>query len=491
MSTGDQRHTHRRGTRRTIAAVATLAVLGGAVAVAYPFGWRSAGQQVDVLKLVPADVDAAITLDADPGMMQQAELVRFAMKVPSLERATGFTLQGDVKRQLWQKVVGRTDCRSVNYDKDVKPWLGDRATMALREKSQPVVVLQVADESDKAVAGARKMASCFGWGSAAAELRQGNVVMAPTRSGLDAALAAAQTGALTDKPEFVEDWARVGSKGAVSFWLDRDGIAMARGLAQARYGTKAQLPLSLLKSASLRSAAGTVRFVDGNPLLRVVAKNTHDLKTTTRHTRIEGLPGTTSLAFGMADGAPTYSDHQTWIAKWLAARGTPLALIAKKNHLSLPADAQATLGKDLRFARGPVPKGAKSLDQVPWAWVGTTEQAGVDQLLKRATPVTQGWQRSAGREQGDVVVARNKAWGAQQAAAVPTLDDQPEFQAAFYRAEQAQVGFYANLVDLQPIWGPTLTPTQLADYKAIAAVGVAGHNEDANYSVLTASVATR
>lgn len=104
----------------TVAAV-TLGVVGTAFAAA---SFLSGGgtQPEDVL---PKGTIAFIKVDVDPAAGQKLALFRLAQKFPRAEVSSEESVKDDLLSELFEGVQG------VDYDEDVKPWVGDRAGVAL------------------------------------------------------------------------------------------------------------------------------------------------------------------------------------------------------------------------------------------------------------------------------------------------------------------------------------------------------------------------
>jgi hypothetical protein len=138
-----------------------LAVAGIGVGAAYAAGaLGGGGSQPD--RLVPATAVGYVSLDLDPSLGQKVDALRFLRRFPSARASLGST--DDIRKWFFDQAVA--DDRSLsglNYDRDVKPWIGDRFAVAAlpgaagREPSA-LVVLQVTDEG-KAKAGLAKLVS--------------------------------------------------------------------------------------------------------------------------------------------------------------------------------------------------------------------------------------------------------------------------------------------------------------------------------------------
>ena len=117
----------RRVTRGRIvvgaAAVSVLAVAGGAY-VAYG-ALSGGGAQPETV--VPSAAAAYAEVDLDPAASQKVAAFRFLHRFPQL--AKQLKGQGSLGSDL--VASGLQDSDGVNYNHDVKPWLGSRAAVAI------------------------------------------------------------------------------------------------------------------------------------------------------------------------------------------------------------------------------------------------------------------------------------------------------------------------------------------------------------------------
>ena len=170
---GDARVAHLRGgttsvprhTRRNLlwgGALGGLLLVGGGTAVAVTMLGGGGAQPDSVL---PGNAIAYVRMDIDPSAGQKIAAVRLLRKLPQVDDALAGG--GDPRQKLFQTLQKDSpDLRSVDYDKDVKPWLGDRFGVAVLPSDQAgdvnvAVALQVKDE-DKARAGITKLMAASG-----------------------------------------------------------------------------------------------------------------------------------------------------------------------------------------------------------------------------------------------------------------------------------------------------------------------------------------
>lgn len=126
----------------TVAAVVLIGA-GGAYGVNRFLG--GGGQQPE--DVLPANAAAVVKVDLDPSLSQKAALYRLSRAFPQLHLRGEDSVKDDLLRPLFTNPT-------MSYDRDVKPWLGDRvAVAAVPDRSPsgfaPVAAVQYTDK-DKA-----------------------------------------------------------------------------------------------------------------------------------------------------------------------------------------------------------------------------------------------------------------------------------------------------------------------------------------------------
>jgi hypothetical protein len=132
--------------RTTIAAVVAAVLVVGAGA-AYGVGHFLGGGGQQPEDVLPADAAAVVKIDLDPSLSQKTALFRLSRVFPQLHAGSADSIKDDLLRPLF-------DGESMSYDRDVKPWLGDRAAVAAVPDGSPdgfapVAAVQFTDK-DKA-----------------------------------------------------------------------------------------------------------------------------------------------------------------------------------------------------------------------------------------------------------------------------------------------------------------------------------------------------
>jgi hypothetical protein len=197
-----------------IVAVVVLALAGGAFAVIKKLDGGGA-QPHDVL---PSSVIAYTRVDLDPSASQKIALFKLIRKFPDAADEIGIkSATQDVRELIVEEALKESDC-DLTYDKDVKPWLGNRIGVALDKKQTPLVAIQVSDEK-KAEAGIKDLFECDDENASVAFL-DGYAIVAETQKQADAAVKAAEKKPLAEKTAFANDFDDLGEQGVASAWVD-------------------------------------------------------------------------------------------------------------------------------------------------------------------------------------------------------------------------------------------------------------------------------
>jgi hypothetical protein len=102
-----------------------------------------------------------VSIDLDPSASQKVAAFKLANRLPSLKDELGIESGDDLRRAIVEKLADESGC-DIDYDDDVKPWIGSSAGVGLVGESDPhpALALAITDE-DKARAGARLLLDCL------------------------------------------------------------------------------------------------------------------------------------------------------------------------------------------------------------------------------------------------------------------------------------------------------------------------------------------
>ena len=354
-------------------------VLGGvAVGVAAVVGlggWGAfallSGGGAQPAEVIPADAVAYLSLDLDPSASQKVEAFEILKKFPGLREELGLDTTDDLRRLVFEKIQDEGECTDLDYDSDIKPWIGERLALAAVPDDKPgadapVVALQVGDR-DAAERGIRALADCGGAGDDFGFAFTGDYVLVTDSQQRAAAIAAGvEDGSLADDPAF-QDWTgKVGDPGILTMYaapgapgyfadLQHDasqgwgGYGPQAGLmAESDHNRAAETTRSLYED--FKGMAVTVRFDDGAVEAEFAGEGLPAGLSSSDGTTGPGLadlPASTGAAFsvGLPDG---------WLDGWLdsmngflGAGGSTEEMLAQaeaETGLTLPEDIETLFG---------------------------------------------------------------------------------------------------------------------------------------------------
>jgi hypothetical protein len=388
-----------------IAAVVVLALAGGAFAVVKKLD-GGGPQPHDVL---PSSVIAYARVDLDPSASQKIALLKLIRKFPDAANEIGIkSPTQDIRKLLVEDILKDGGC-DLTYDKDVKPWLGNRIGVAVDKKSTPLVAIQVSDEK-KAAAGIKGLFKCDDEKASVAFLN-GYAIVAETQKKAAAAVKAAEKAPLADKKAFANDFDDLGEQGIASAWFDAGKVIDSFPELKDLMGSAAAADLKELKQAG--TSAFTLR-ADGSTLELAGLSGLPDSVKKQKPAHMGKLPADTVAALsvgGLGEQvaaqydailkqvnqgfAPTADDsitagmspeekaaYEDYLENNPGGLFNPEDMIAQfeqSTGLKLPGDLETLFGDELTIAVG-----SKNLDKVP-ALAGPEDVAKLDMALKMTT----------------------------------------------------------------------------------------------------------
>ncbi len=392
------------GKRRTaIAAVVALVVsvvLGGGAFAAYKVFFDGGPRPAEVL---PATTVAVVSIDLDPSAGQKIEALQTIRKFPQLKEDLGLDPSDDLRKFIVEEGFG---CDDVDFDTDVKPWIGKRAAFAAvdlgGDAPVPALALAITDQK-KADAGFEDLVEC-------AEMDLGYIVgedyliASDTDEHAEAILASGQKKNLADDAQYQKWTEEAGDQGVINFYVGEraseyladgleglasefDGILgggsdgafggsefssdelsseefdfdTESGMAGESVPTAADEcedgadPFDALRAQleDFEGLAGTVRFADGGMELSVATSGIDQIASRSSvGKQIGSLPADTALAAGF--GVP--ENYATDLVEQLSClAGSEEDLVAQAQEetgLDLPDDLATILGSALTFSVG-------------------------------------------------------------------------------------------------------------------------------------------
>ncbi len=334
-----------------IAALAVLMVAGAGGAFAYSRLAGGGSQPADVL---PASAVAYGRIDLDPGAGQKVNAIRFMMKFPSVREQLKLTGdKDDLRQKLFEAIKADSggNLDDVDYEKDVKPWLGDRIGVALvpgaddDKEPDSLVAVQIKDEKE-AKAGLDKMFEHEDEKPGVA-FADSYAVIAEDQATADKAVADAKTDALSDNQTFRKDMSKLGEQGFASVWADLKGVADLAGRRltdqQREQLGNGSVAAVLRFDAQYVELKGTMR-TDG-PMIAPGAANAEDVVTS--------LPETTTAALAVSDGQKYVDDIWKQLQKSSGGGIDVKAMVeefAGRYGFTLPDDLKTLLGDNFVVA---------------------------------------------------------------------------------------------------------------------------------------------
>ena len=310
-----------------IAGVVALAVIGCVTALAI-FLFRGAP---DPAKALPADADAVVTLDLNPSNAKKLEIYQFLTRFPSIKEhlSSGEEFSTDPRRAIWKATFGQNS--DIDYDAEIKPWLGDSIGIAIRNvpnSSKPAVVAAIHATSPEQGREFFRKRDTNGEITVA-----GNFVVVASGDGASELAESAKTKPLSSSKTYADDMKRVGD-GIVTAWA---GESLAQALSQ-RSGVKLPSHATQLR--------GAMSFDIGATSAEVKMWHTTGQDLPSRDVRelAGGLPSDRawSVIAGSLDDAVVADIYSAM--KPLLGRNIEQA--AKSLGLSLPADLKTMLGDE-------------------------------------------------------------------------------------------------------------------------------------------------
>jgi hypothetical protein len=462
-----------------------LAIGGGLLAVALVGGGvtygvaalRSDGAAPETV--IPASAFAVVKVDLDPSAGQKVDALRFARKFPDAKDKLGGS--DDPRKALFDALRGEDEVKG-DWAKDVEPWLGQRAAVAVlpgatpEADPAPIVVLAVTD-ADAARSGLRTVSG----GEAECVVSDDFAVCAKDEATASKAVADAGRASIAQDETYDGDVQALGGEGIALGWVD---VAKARSAVPALESALSSAAGGAMLGSSLNSDQLKGRYVtalrfDGPNLELTGRVDGAELPATTGTSGVGDLPADTVAAFG------TGSMSTIIDAAWKQLRtvstqmgggsdfDTQVAEIEGQLGLKIPGDIKDAMGDRASIAFGGLeagaPKVALRVSGKPESvakLVGVVNQnAGGAVVLAQAAAGT------------DTVVASSQPY-ADAVAKGSGLGSDPAFTAAVPDAKDAEQVGYLNVARLMGIIeeagaaSDTLDDTTKRNLEPLAAFGM-------------------
>ena len=370
------------------AIVAGGAVVAGGAWAATSF-FATGAQPAEAL---PASTVAYFSVDLDPSGGQKIEAIKTLRKFPGFTDKVDLQTDDDLRERFFEEVTSSGECEGLDYDADVKPWLGSRAAMAVvdlgEDEPTPVGVVQTTD-AGKAEDGLSALVDACGGGEAA----EGDVggwvvdgdwiVVAETPEIAQKVVDAADGSTLAGNASFEEWTGEAGDDGFMSMYVGKGvtkylnelggmggmGMMGMPGAAMGEDGSwlaeeppSEEVPEELQQMIDdFDGMAATVRFDDGAVEIEYAMSNyqpdmTKFIDSQNGADMVAGLPDDTVAAFGM-------SLEEGWAGAMLdyvksnlpdesATIDEQLAQFESETGLAFPEDVETLLGEGVTVSLG-------------------------------------------------------------------------------------------------------------------------------------------
>jgi hypothetical protein len=344
----DPRRAHRRG---GVVAAAAVAVVAAAGAGTYGVLQLMTGGSSPATA-IPADALGYVSLDLDPSASQKIEAFKLLRKFPAIKEELGGT--DDVRKAVFEGFREGSDCKGLDYAKDVEPWIGDRIAVAAvpdeRHGALPLVTLQVTDQA-KAKSGFARLSSCDGSEAPGISFVGDYMLVSYTQKQVDAMAADAERAALADSEAFTTAMQRVGDPGIISMYVAKDApgafVTAQKKATADNPGSTGIRPEQVSEAfEDFEGAAGVVRFEGGAVEAELSAKGLAS-KTSSATTDVGSLPATTAAAFALSlpDGwAEDYLDLMSELSPEGESADEMLREAERATGLRLPEDIETLFG---------------------------------------------------------------------------------------------------------------------------------------------------
>lgn len=291
-----------RWRRRVVAGSAGVLLVGVLSAGALGARWylHTGAQPAEVL---PASTLAYVAIDLDPSGKQKLAAHSVLDKLP-VAKSEDLGGVGDLRKQIVDRILDAGDCTSLSFDHDVKPWLGQRAAVAMVKvdaSPQPVIVLQSSDD-DKADKGMQALSQCGGSDFGGWDVHDGWILWSEKKQYADAVVEAAKQGTLADDPTYQHTLEEAGGAGLVNAYVAKSALSAFLGQLDMFGGS---LPPGLLAKAAekMPAVALTVRAADDQVRADLVADLPKGSKAPASvEPALSGLPADSSAVVAVRPG---------------------------------------------------------------------------------------------------------------------------------------------------------------------------------------------
>ncbi|WP_344222993.1 DUF3352 domain-containing protein, partial [Lapillicoccus jejuensis] len=450
----------RRGLVVALVVAAVVLVVGGAAGAAAFLKLAPRGAQPDTV--LPADTIAMVRLDLDPSAGQKVAAARFLTKLPDVAK-TGDDV--DLKQSLWKAVASSDEgLAKLDYRKDVEPWLGDRAAVAVlpggsADKPHVVIALETTDQA-KAKAGIAEVAAAGGAKEPLDVTARDDYALVTAKDVTADLTAGLAKGTLASSSTYTADLAALGDTGVASMWVDTPAALKSLGSA---------LPTGAVPASALSKSgrvAASLRFDADYVELAGVTRGGAAPTSTTGAGAGKGLttlPADTMAAVQLSGLGEAVKAN--WSAASAQLPAEQLDAVQQQLGVSLPDDLAVLLGSRLTLA---MPKqDLQSLGGSDVPTIGlesvTTDPARAETVVTKVTELSGVDNLVSHQVSGDTLYLATTPDYLKALTGTGTLGSSTRFTTAVPDAQKATASAYVDLEALRPI----LTQDASADAKPL------------------------
>ncbi len=358
--------------------LAVVLVLAGGVVL-----WRTlAASGPRPAEVLPAATFALVTVDLDPSAGQKVEAIKTLRKLPSWNERTGVRPDSDLVKVLFERAQKEGFCPKLDYDQDVKPWVGQRAGVGgvlVEDEPVPVFAVQVKD-TGKAKDAFGDVVKCadagtdIGW-----TVTDDYLVVSDSTNHAEAIAAAGQKAPLSDDAAYQKWTDEAGGDGIANAYVARSAATVLKkelksGLGGLVPGVGLGLPGELTEQPSgagasapyrptprtaddpgaavdqaveaFRGAAAVLRFADGGLELSMASGGTKQAGQASLGHHVNNLPKDTAAVLALAVPDSAFDALDSSAGKALTG------LIGQASGLDIPEDLKTLLGDSLSVSLG-------------------------------------------------------------------------------------------------------------------------------------------
>jgi hypothetical protein len=462
-----------------IAALAMVLVVAGGGIFAYAKLGGGGKQPADVL---PGTAVGYARVDLNPSAGQKVNALRFLMKFPSVKDNLGLTSdQDDLRQKLFEQIKKSAggDLADIDYDKDVKPWLGDRAGFATlppaEGKSAPVLVVAVQiKDQDAANKGMDKLLAKQD-NKLGRAFTDGYMIIGNDQATVDSAVAAAKDSPLSQNAKYKADMDKLGEQGFVSGWADLKAIASMSG----------KVPDGQLAGLGDATGAVALRFDSSYVELKGIAHGDKSIKVGSADAGdlVTKLPDSTAGALAISGGDSMIDAVWQQVQKTGGENLQPMIdKITAETGLKLPDDLKTLAGKNLAVA---VDKDTTNGPKV--AVRMETDPAKAEPVVQKLTTLLH--ERSSenipietAKDSDTLVVATNKDY-AEQVLKGGSLGSTDGFKQALPDTKGAVMVGYVDFAALGSLSGRVSENKDVAALKSAGVVARSTGDGEAEYTL--------